>query len=329
MIFFFPYVVLFSFFLFLTAVLVLASSRWVMVWLFLEVNLLIIVPLMIFRKTVEETESSIKYFLVQVVGRIIILLRTFRVGVQRGFLIGICIKLGIVPFHFWVASVLAGVGWEICGVLLTLQKAPLLSLLLYLDNEFCVALRLIGLLSAILGGIIGINQVYFRPLIGYSSISHIGWLVVFSYRSRGVIWFYFFVYCTIVLGLVSVINKIKSTSFVNYFWGVNSLYIITFLFSLGGLPPLRGFAAKLVGVVFLRGESIVLVVFLVLGSLLSLYYYLCISFFFVYQERKFMWFQRHRVRMYESLLVLMRGGLFFVLIIIFLRLSAVGGVHKS
>ena len=72
-----------------------------------------------------------------------------------------------------------------------------------------------------------------------------------------------------------------------------------------------------------------LVVFLVLGSLLSLYYYLCISFFFVYQERKFMWFQRHRVRMYESLLVLMRGGLFFVLIIIFLRLSAVGGVHKS
>ena len=136
-------------------------------------------------------------------------------------------------------------------------------------------------------------------------------------------------YCTIVLGLILVINKTKRVSFVTYFWGVNSLYIITFLLSLGGLPPLRGFAAKLVGVLLLMGESRVLAFFLVVGSLLRVYYYLCISFFFVFQDIKFFWFQRHKNRIRESILALIRGGLFFVLVFLFIRVSALTGVNES
>ena len=71
-------------------------------------------------------------------------------------------------------SVLGGIRWEICGALLTLQKVPLLVVLLYLDREVRRILIVVGGLSGILGGIIGINQVYFRPLLGYSSISHMG-----------------------------------------------------------------------------------------------------------------------------------------------------------
>lgn len=135
----------------------------------------------------EETESRVKYFFAQVIGRIIILLGAFGRKSEFFFLSGILIKLGVVPFHFWVPSVLARLSWDLCFVLLRLQKLPLLVLLLYLDTGWFEALVLARVFSAVLGGVMGINQTYLRPLLAYSSISHMGWLVALSALSRIII----------------------------------------------------------------------------------------------------------------------------------------------
>ena len=316
MIFLFPYVVLFSFFLFLRLLLAISCSRWLMIWIFLELNILIVVPLMVFGKKVEETESRIKYFFAQVIGRIMILLGAFGIKSEFFFVLGILIKLGVVPLHFWVPSVLSGLSWDLCFVLLTFQKLPLLVLLLYLDRGWFELLVLVRVLSAVLGGIMGMNQTYLRALLAYSSIRHIGWLVALSVISRVFMWFYFFIYCIIILGVINYLKKFGSISFVRKFWGPWSIGLILFLFSLGGLPPFSGFASKLIALLCLREVSMVWGFFLIIGSLFGLYYYLCLAFFFIYQDVRFPCLEVKGIGMFDSLILLRRRGLFFFLILL-------------
>ena len=162
----------------------------------------------------------------------------------------------------------------------------------------------------------GINQTYLRPLLAYSSISHMGWLVALSALSRIIIWFYFFVYSIIVLGVISYLKKFRRSSFVNRFWGPWSIGVILFLFSLGGLPPFRGFAPKLIRVVCLREVSMLWGSLLIVGSLFGLYYYLCLAFFFIYQDVRFPHLEARGLRFFNRTLLFRRRGLFFCLVLL-------------
>lgn len=283
----FPYVVFFFFFLFLRTFLVLRARNWLTVWLFLELNLLVMVPLIVSMGSAVRVESGVKYFVAQAVGRLMILLGIFsRISISYYCLArGVSLKLGLVPLHFWFPSVLIGARWVVCGLLITWQKIPLLMLLLYMDERVYEFLMRMGLGSAILGGVIGINQVYLRPLLGYSSIRHRGWVVCLSIESSVTIWFYFFIYCVIVSTLVRMLHKINAVRFFMSWRLVNCLCCRLLLLSLGGLPPFRGFAAKVVAIICLSCKSLVVVCILVVGSLFSLYFYLSLVFSFLYRRR--------------------------------------------
>lgn len=100
------------------------------VWLGLEVNLFRILPLILGGGSSGEAESCVKYFVVQVVGSGLMffgaLLGAGYWGyfVVRGCLVGevvlwvvvvgLLIKIGIAPFHFWLPRVMARLRWEAC-----------------------------------------------------------------------------------------------------------------------------------------------------------------------------------------------------------------------
>lgn len=90
-------------------------------------------PLLLGGRSSGECECCVKYFLMQAIGSILVLggalvniiyLGLFYVGDSlMGEIssiivsIGLMVKMGLVPFHFWVPRVMSGVSWEACFIL--------------------------------------------------------------------------------------------------------------------------------------------------------------------------------------------------------------------
>lgn len=133
-------------------------------------------------------------------------------------------------------------------------------------------------LSTLVGSVGGLNQRSLRKLIAFSSINHLGWLLVASYFGYKFIFIYFLIYMVTNAGLVIGLSAggIYYLSQVYYYRGshVKSLVVLVNWLSFGGLPPFIGFFAKwmIISLIVERG-MVPLCIFIVLMSLVSLYYY--------------------------------------------------------
>jgi len=278
----YPFIMLFLCVLFLRTLVGLSSSHWLIVWMALELNMLSFIPIMSSSSWFQETEGCIKYFIFQAIGSGVLLLGAVGDFFSFFILVGLLIKLGVAPFHFWFPSVLSRCSWFVCGLLITWQKLIPILLIIYvyrgLYGDFFV---FVGVLSRVVGGIGGLNQTQFRPLLGYSSIGHMGWILVSIRVSSGVRFIYFFIYILISVCLMWLFFYSGDYSFSSKASIFQFSFFTFFLFlglflSLGGVPPFTGFFPKWLVLLGLGSPS--LVVFLLFGSLINLYYYLNICF---------------------------------------------------
>lgn len=259
----------------------------------LEINILRFIPIIIATKSNQETEASIKYFLSQALGSILILLgiRILHQPISQiipiwVITVAILIKLGIAPCHFWYPSVIASLSWTNCIILSTWQKLAPLSLLiitLYKTQSRTLMIVTAGI-NALIGGALGINQTHLRPLLAYSSIGHMGWITSILAINKYVFCIiYFIIYSIIVLPIFIIINTINSKTIKtlhNLFKNSTVLVFTTaiLILSLAGVPPLTGFIPKLIIIIKLIETNYTVLIFLLLGTYINLYYYLNISF---------------------------------------------------
>lgn len=267
--------------------------NWLMAWIILEINILRFIPLIIKTKSNQEAEASIKYFLSQALGSILILLgisilyQPIIQSISSWVIIGaIFIKLGIAPCHFWYPSVIASLSWINCLTLSTWQKLAPLSLLIITSYklETRIILAIAARINALVGGIIGINQTHLRPLLAYSSIGHIGWITsILSINKISFCIAYFIIYSLIVIPIFIIINIINSKTIKTIYniFKINTITAIIIaicLLSLAGIPPLRGFIPKLIIIFKLIENNSIILLFLLIGAYINLYYYLNITF---------------------------------------------------
>nr|YP_009308168.1 NADH dehydrogenase subunit 2 [Phascolosoma pacificum]AOS53048.1 NADH dehydrogenase subunit 2 [Phascolosoma pacificum] len=280
----FPYTCLFTFFLFLSTVMIISSPNWLMAWLSMELNLLSFIPMMMSSKSLRELESTTKYFFAQSLGSILILLSAFSAfpGASNLTLLGLLLKLGLAPLHFWFPATMTGISWEMCMLISTWQKFPILALLSLLSPSHQTLFLITSGLSVMVAGIMGLNQTQLRTLLAYSSIAHTGWVMALMSLSSSASWIYFCIYVMITLSTMMFLKESNAL----FFWSTNHapfLLLLLFL-SLSGLPPFSGFAIKLGAISLLSTISIPFTILMILGSLLSLYFYLSLSFNFLFRS---------------------------------------------
>nr|YP_009868671.1 NADH dehydrogenase subunit 2 [Nassarius glans]QKI31794.1 NADH dehydrogenase subunit 2 [Nassarius glans] len=283
-----------------------SSVHWLGIWAGLEINLIGFLPMLVYQKSVSESQSAVKYFIIQALGSSFLMFGSLLVFNMSftwdmytkisnpsilGFVIlisGLCIKLGLFPFHYWLPGVMAGLPWVSCLILATWQKlAPLFLVLCLLEisQSYSVVFMLcmVSAGSALIGGVGGMNQTQIRALLAYSSISHLGWMMFALVHSEWTMKMYLGIYMLISIslfmslwyndsGMMKNINNLKNSGFA-------ALTIMLLLLSLGGLPPLLGFISKwLVITSSVSGPWMSAVFVLILGSLMSLFYYLSLFF---------------------------------------------------
>lgn len=272
-------------------VLTLLSPNWLLAWVMLEINILRFLPVICTNKINQEIEAATKYFLVQALGSVILLVGStiiyqpkIRTVISIILITALFIKVGAFPGHFWYPSVIASISWINCMILSTWQKVAPLALLSVITREISsqVIIVLSGI-NAIVGGIFGINQTNLRSLLAYSSIGHLGWILAMIAINKTIVWvLYFTTYCILVIPVFyMIILTNRKTVYdlynlhkLNYFIPVITSLL---LLSLAGLPPLTGFLPKLLVVSVIIESNYFTLIFLLIGSYINLYYYISIS----------------------------------------------------
>jgi NADH-quinone oxidoreductase subunit N len=218
-------------------------------------------------------------------------------------------KISAAPFHMWVVDVYEGSSSIVTIFFATIVKLSAVIILIRIFTELLIYWAGIGhiliftaILSLIIGSFGAIRQHNLKRLLAYSSIGHIGFVLLaigaLSYDGIKSAILYILVYVLVAVGTFAFLSLIEDFSNEsqekinidqknNLIFDISSLAglsktnpVVAFclailMFSTAGIPPLAGFFAKFyVFSAFIGRGYITLAVIAILFSVISAYYYL-------------------------------------------------------
>ena len=210
---------------------------------------------------------------------------------------GFFFKLGVFPFHFWVADVYQGAANQVSAYIATASKVAAIAILLRVvaasgsGSVYLVqVLVVLSVISMTLGNLAAITQGDLKRLLGYSTIAHAGYVLIgiLSMSRAGYAGAVFYAVALLVmkfsafLVLVQVADdgrnlRIEQLAGLHRRSPLLALGLMVALFSLAGIPPTIGFTGKfLVFVAAMEKGYFTLVLIGMINVVISLYYYLLV-----------------------------------------------------
>nr|QGQ60820.1 NADH dehydrogenase subunit 2 [Acropternis orthonyx] len=278
----------------------ISSNHWVMAWTGLEINTLAILPLISKSHHPRAIEATTKYFLTQAAASTLLLFSSMTNAWFNGqwditqlthplscliLTIAISIKLGLVPFHFWFPEVIQGTSLTTGLLLATLMKFPPTTLFMLTSPSLSpTLLTIMAIASVALGGWMGLNQTQVRKILAFSSISHLGWMIMILLYNPKLTLLTFYLYCLMTTATFLALDTTKTLKLSTLMtaWtkipSLNATLLLTLL-SLAGLPPLTGFLPKwLIIQELTKQEMTPMATMIALLSLLNLFFYLRLAY---------------------------------------------------
>jgi NADH-quinone oxidoreductase subunit N len=328
----------YSLILFCTVGMILLASSTDLIMIFLGIEIVSIclyVLAGIRRDDVKSNEAALKYFLLGAFAtgfllygmalmygatgttnllKITAMINSGGVGSQPILLMGVVLlvigfgfKVASVPFHMWAPDVYQGAPSPVTAFMAVGPKAAAFAAFYRVFAEALpdmastweTLLYVIAVLTMFIGNLGAIMQTNIKRLLAYSSISHVGYILmaVMAKGSLGSasLLFYMITYALMIFGVFGIIIilgrkgdenlEIEGYSGLGFKHPVLALSMTVFLLSLGGLPPFAGFVAKFyIFSAALKEGFVFLVIIAVLNSAISFYYYLRVIVFMYMKE---------------------------------------------
>jgi NADH-quinone oxidoreductase subunit N len=210
---------------------------------------------------------------------------------------GLAFKMGAVPFHMWVPDVYHGAPTAMTMLIGTAPKLAVFAFVMRILVEglqplmidWSGMLEIMAVLSMALGNISAIAQTNLKRMFAYSTISHMGFLLIGilsgTVEGYGSAMFYAVIYVLMSLGGFGMIMLLSREGFeadkLTDFKGLNqrspwlAFMMLLLMFSMAGVPPTVGFYAKFsVLNAAVQAGHLPLVLAAVLFSLIGAFYYL-------------------------------------------------------
>ncbi len=211
--------------------------------------------------------------------------------------VGIAFKFGAVPFHMWIPDVYHGAPTSVTLFLGSAPKIASFALAIRVLAEGFAAtetawsdmLTVLAVLSMALGNIVAIAQSNLKRMLAYSTISHVGFILLGilagtpeGYRAA---MFYTLAYVIMAVGSFGMILLLSRKGYeadeLDDFKGLNArspwfaAMMLMFMFSTAGVPPFIGFFAKLYVILAVLDRGMVwLAALAVFFSVIGAYYYI-------------------------------------------------------
>jgi NADH-quinone oxidoreductase subunit N len=216
-------------------------------------------------------------------------------------LVGFAFKISAVPFHQWVPDVYEGAPTSVTAFMAAGPKAAafaalirvLMEALPQMKGDWELLFTILAIVSMTLANFVALSQDSVKRMLAYSSIAHVGYILIgfvasvggHADRALSAILFYLLAYTFMNTGAFAILIFLKREGItgekLDDFAGLSrrspmgALAMLVFLFSLAGIPPTAGFAAKLsIFYAAVQGQYYLLVVIGILNSAIAAYYYL-------------------------------------------------------
>ena len=180
---------------------------------------------------------------------------------------GVFFKIAAVPFHQWAPDVYEGAPTSITAYVSVASKTASFALLLRLflgvfwpvRMDWTALITAVAVLSMTVGNLAALGQTNIKRLLAYSSISHVGYillgLVAGNQRGLQAMAFYLFVYAFFQTGAFAIVivlrrkgvigDEIEDLNGLIHRNPAAAVLMLIFLLSLAGIPPTAGFIGKL------------------------------------------------------------------------------------
>ena len=286
----YPILIIFST---LGMMIMISSNNFLLLYLGLEIQSLSLYVVSSFRRdNYKSTEAGLKYFILGSLSSGLMLFgisliygstgsinfeiissminyEGFFPGIVAGLVFLICgfaFKASAVPFHMWTPDVYEGSPTPVTAFFATVPKLAAVGVLLRvlfdcfgpIVESWQQVIIIISVLSMFLGSVAAIGQNNIKRLMAYSSIGHIGFVLmgVASGTDKGIsaVLIYMVLYIIMNIGVfVFILNMerngvavttINSLNMYNNVSKSQTLFLTVLLFSLAGIPPLAGFFGK-------------------------------------------------------------------------------------
>lgn len=211
--------------------------------------------------------------------------------------VGIGFKLSLVPFHMWAADVYEGAPAPVTAFIATVSKGGMMVLLVRFFNSvngfnyeaLVITFSAIAIASMFIGNLLALKQQNVKRILAYSSISHIGYLLV-AFLAGGslgmeAVTFYLVAYFITTVGAFGILATLSDSDrdaermddYRGLFWRRpwTAAILSTMLLSLAGIPLTAGFVGKfyLIAAGVNTGRWL-LVFMLAVNSAIGLFYYI-------------------------------------------------------
>lgn len=224
---------------------------------------------------------------------------------------GLVFKLGAVPFHMWVPDVYQGAPTSVTLFIASAPKIATLAIVVRilvqalpsLTIQWDHVLVVVALLSMFSGNLLAIAQTNIKRMLAYSSIAHIGYMLLgviagpYDPQGYSAAMFYAFTYVLVAAGAFAIIailsNKGVEFDKLDDYQGLNArnpwlaFMMLLLMFSMAGVPPTVGFFAKL-GLLeaLVSAHYVWLAALALLFAIIGAYYYLRIIKLMYFEEPK-------------------------------------------
>ena len=211
--------------------------------------------------------------------------------------VGMAFKLGAVPFHMWIPDVYQGAPTTVTSFIATAPKIAGFAMMMRLlvegmggmHGDWQTMLVILSVLSMAIGNIVAIAQTNLKRMLAYSTISHVGFLMlgILAGTSEGYssAMFYTLTYALMSLGGFGMIILLTRSGYeaenLNDFKGLNqrspwfAFMMLILMFSMAGVPPTVGFWAKLAVLqAVISIDMLWLALVAVFFSIIGVFYYL-------------------------------------------------------
>ena len=276
------------------------------------------------RDSLQSAESGVKYFVLGALSSGILLygcsliygftlstnfndifivistLESLNLGIVFGLifiLVGLAFKISAVPFHMWTPDVYEGAPTSVTAFFAIVPKVSAVALIYRFClepfgdfyKEWSQIIIFLSIASMFVGSIAAIAQTNIKRLLAYSSIGHIGYILIGLASSnaegiKGAV-VYMLIYVlmniaifTIILSLKikdNYVERISDLSGISKVKPFFSICIAITMFSMAGIPPFAGFFGKFyIFLAALKAELFYLAILGVLFSVISAYYYI-------------------------------------------------------
>ena len=214
-------------------------------------------------------------------------------------LTGIGFKLSLVPFHMWAPDIYEGAPAPATAFVAVVSKIAVFALLFryfilmdgYHDHSLLRVISVVAILSMLVGNLLALLQDNVKRILAYSSIAHLGYVLV-ALLAGGAVGveaasYYLAAYAVMTIGAFGVVTLLSESgdgrdadqleAYRGLFWSRPWLAgaFTAMLLSLAGIPPTMGFIAKVYVMSSGVGRDLIApLAALVIGSVIGLYYYL-------------------------------------------------------